>query len=278
MLPALYEVARRIFDTHDKTAAIQHYRTTLEPYIYMHMAQTYGAMLEKHWATYLPPTKSDYACVIIERRCHPHFRFILQSVAWAAPYMSVYLFCSNENKAFLQALLGDKVGHYTLVETFAGADVPRAQAIQDYNHLLTDVVFYQAIQAQYMMTVQMDNIFRRQLPVSVFVGDYWGNPWFWEKDAAGGGGASIRRVAYMVALCRKHRPDPSVPLDCNEDSWCSIRTTEFPPLAFRTEFSMESVPADDPYLLHQFWTFANPYIELGRDFFLQYWGFLLTMR
>jgi len=39
-----------------------------------------------------------------------------------------------------------------------------------YNNLLTDYVFYQAIHAKYMMTVQMDNIFRKQLPQTIFVG------------------------------------------------------------------------------------------------------------
>jgi len=243
----------------------------------MYLLQTYGQMLDAHWANYYPPKQSDYAFVIVERRVHPNFRFILQNIAWAAPYMSVYIFCSDENKAFIHALLGDKRDHYTIIETFVG-DVPRTQAIQDYNNLLTDYVFYQAIHAKYMMTVQMDNIFRKQLPQTIFVGDYWGNPWFWKKDAAGGGGASIRRVAYMIELCKTHRPNPGEPVNSNEDSWISEKTVNFPDIDFRTEFSMESAPAQDPYVLHQFWTFSNPYIELGKDIFLRYWAQILTIR
>ena len=276
MIPVMYEVASSIYHNYSKKEALHTYRTQLEPYVYMYLIQNHGKMLEDHWANYYPPKQSDYAFVIVERRQHPNFRFILQNIAWAAPYMSVYIFCSDVNKSFIRALLGDKINHFNVIETFTG-NPARDEAIKDYNNLLTDYVFYEAIDAKYIITVQMDNIFRRKIPDSIFVGDYWGNPWFWEKTHAGGGGASIRRVSYMIDLCKKHRPTPSIPVGENEDSWISEKTVNYPDIDTRTEFSMESVPAKDPYILHQFWTFTNPYIELGPQIFIRYWTHLLTI-
>lgn len=278
----MYEIASRTyykyntFNPSEEPLALHEYRTQLEPYVYMHLIEKYGTMLQAHWEHYIPPTKSNYAAVIVERRIHPNFRFILQNIAWAAPYMSVYIFCSDVNKAFIHAILGDKKDNFRIIEAFIG-NPSRTEAIKDYNNLLTMSTFYETIDANYMLTVQMDNIIRKKLPLSIFTGDYWGNPWFWDKLQAGGGGATIRRVSYMIDLCKKYRPDISIQNESNEDSWISDKTITFPSIETRTEFSMESVPADDPYILHQFWTFANPYIDLGKDIFINYWSHLLTI-
>ena len=279
MISAIYEVAYTIYHKYNKVDALEEYRSKLEPYIYMYLLENYGPMLQEHWKTYQPPLKSKNVFVIIERRAHPNFRFILQNIAWAAPDMAVYIFCSDENKPFLEAILSDKIAYYTIVEVFKG-NPSCEEGKRDYNNLLTNYSFYESIASQgakYMMTVQMDNIFRKKLPQSMFVGDYWGNPWFWEKEAAGGGGATMRRLEYMIKLCKEHRPNLEIPINGAEDSWISEKTVTYPSLEFRESFLMESVPAINPYVLHQFWTFANPYIELKKEAFIKYWTHLLTI-
>jgi hypothetical protein len=78
-----------------------------------------------------------------------------------------------------------------------------------YNNILTDYRFYEAIPATYLLTVQMDNYFRKKIPDEMFVGDYWGNPLAWVPYKAGGG-ATVRKVSAMIALCKEHRPNLSL--------------------------------------------------------------------
>jgi hypothetical protein len=276
MLAAAYEVAKIESKKHEPGKRLDVYRNVLEPYFYSHLIENYGTMLQDHWKSYRPPRESEHAFVIVERRAHPNFRFILQNMAWAAPHMSVYLFCSDENRAFIEAILGDKADSFHIVEVFTG-DVSREEGKNGYNHIMTDYHFYEFISSTYILTIQMDNIIRRKIPASMFVGDYWGNPWAWRTAAAGGGGATVRRVAAMIELCKKHRPDPAINIPPLEDAWVAERTLSFPDFVFRREHLMESIPAENPIVLHQFWTFADAYISMPRDNVVSYWAHLLTL-
>jgi len=276
MLAAAYEVAKIEQSKHTANKRLDVYRNVLEPYFYMYLIEKYGTMLQTFWETYRPPLFSENAYVIVERRAHPNFRFVLQNMAWAAPHMSVYIFCSDENRAFIEAILGDKAVSFHIMEVFHG-DVSREEGKNGYNHIMTDYHFYESIVAKYILTIQMDNIIRRKIPDSMFVGDYWGNPWAWRCDAAGGGGATVRRVKAMIELCRTHRPDPSMGVPPLEDAWVAERSTVFPPFEFRRAHLMESVPTDDPVILHQFWTFMDAYLQRPRDDVVQFLTHLLTI-
>lgn len=273
----MYEVARSHIIREPGDKGLDALRIDLESYIYLYLAEHYGTMLQTHWETYLPPWESEHAFVLVERRAHPHFRFILQNIAWACPTMAVYIFCSDENRAFIETLLGDKVGHFHIIQAFQGP-ASREEGKQAYNNVLTDYRFYQCIQATYIMTVQMDTIFRKKLDTALFTGDYWGNPWRWQSAHAGGGGATIRRVVFMIELCQTHRPDPTLDLiEGVEDFWISSRTATYPDLAVRMQL-MESIPAYDPYVLHQFWTFVGVYIDRPKEVVVDYWKHLLTIQ
>ena len=277
MLAAAYEVAKIERTKHaDLTQRLDVYRNTLEPYFYSHLVENYGTMLQEFWESYSPPLESEHAYVIVERRAHPNFRFVLQNMAWAAPHMAVYIFCSDENLAFIKAILGDKVESFHLIDIFCG-DVSREEGKTGYNKTMTSYHTYQLIAAKYILTIQMDNIIRRKIPASMFVGDYWGNPWAWRSDAAGGGGATVRRVEAMIEMCITHRPDPLVGIPSLEDAWVAERTRVFPPFEFRRAHLMESVPAENPVILHQFWTFADAYLQRTREEAVAYWTQLLTL-
>ena len=276
MLAAAYEVAKIERKKHEPNARLDVYRNILEPYFYYHLVENYGTMLQEHWTSYRPPRESENAFVIVERRAHPNFRFVLQNMAWAAPHMAVYLFCSDENRAFIESILGDKADCFHIIEVFTG-DVSREEGKSGYNHIMTDYHFYESISAKYILTIQMDNIIRRKIPDSMFVGDYWGNPWAWRSAAAGGGGATVRCVDAMIKLCRRHRPDPSIHIPELEDSWIAERTVSFPSFEFRREHLMESVPTENPVILHQFWTFTDAYLIMPRNDVVSYWTQLLTL-
>jgi hypothetical protein len=234
------------------------FRIELEPYIYHYLIEQYGLRLNAVWESYVPPLKSDKAYVLVERRAHPNYPFLLKMMAWAAPHLSVYLVCSDENFEFIKAILGDKIEHFNIIVAYSG-EVDRDQGRAEYNQLLTDASFYEQIDAEYMVTMQMDVFLRRKLTDDLFCGDYWGAPWGWRQENAGGGGATIRRVQKMIEICKAERDDPLAPCKEGEDSWIADRIQDFPSLDFRSAHIMESMPAEDPVIVHQFWTFLDNY-------------------
>jgi len=263
---------------HEQLDAI---RQKLEPYIYHHLIETYSPILNAFWANYNPPKQAPYAYVIVERRPHPNFAFILKNMAIAAPHMSVYIFCSDENIEFIKILLGNKIANYNIIKAFSGT-ASRTQGKIDYNNLLTDANTYSQINAEYILTMQMDCIIRRKIPSTIFRGTYWGSPWGWKSHMPGGGGSTVRNVKQMIELCKKYRPDPKILLTETEDAWIAEKLAfepamSFPDLEFRRAHIMESMPADNPIVLHQFWTFVHQYQQVQADVFLKYWTHLLTL-
>jgi len=234
------------------------FRTELEPYIYHYLIEQYGLRLNAVWENYIPPLKTDKAYVLVERRAHPNYPFLLKMMAWAAPHLSVYLVCSDENFEFIKEILGDKIEHFHIIVAYSG-EVDRDQGRAEYNQLLTDASFYEQIDAEYMVTMQMDVFLRRKLTDDLFCGDYWGAPWGWRQESAGGGGATIRCVQKMIEICKAERDDPLAPCKEGEDSWIADRVQDFPSLDFRCAHIMESMPTEDPVIVHQFWTFLDNY-------------------
>jgi hypothetical protein len=255
------------------------FRMELEPYIYHYLIEQYGLRLNAVWENYVPPLKSDRAYVLVERRCHPNYPFLLKMMAWAAPHLSVYLVCSDANLEFIKQILGDKLEHFHILVTFSG-EVDREQGRTEYNQLLTNATFFEEIDAEYMVTVQMDVILRKKLPDSLFCGDYWGAPWGWCSHRPGCGGSTVRRVKKMIEVCRQYSPDLQVVCKEGEDCWMSDRIEEigtFPPLAFRRAHIMESMPTDDPVIVHQFWTYLDSYHIHDRERFREILKQILTM-
>ena len=253
-------------------------RYILEPYIYNYLLVNYGPALDRFWQTYKPPKKADNAFCIVERRPHPNFWYILRNIAWAAPQMSVYIFCSNENEDFIRTLLGDKAECYTIIPFFKG-NPSREQGVQDYNNFYTDYRNYEMIDAKYIMTVQMDIFIRRKLDMDMFMTDYYGNPWAWNQEDPGGGGATVRRVAKMIEICRRWRPDPSVPCAIAEDGWINEKIKEcgtWPDKIIRSTTFMETLLHNNPYVVHQTWSFTDVLLKDGKDVFLGLWRTLLT--
>ena len=247
----------------------------MEPYIYHYLIEQNITKLNDFWKNWLPPLQNKFAYVIVERRPHPNFEFILKNIAWAGPGMAVYIFCSDVNIGFIKAILGTKVARYNIRAVFTGLGTRESGKI-DYNKFLTNAETYRMIDAEYIMTVQMDTIFRRALPDEIFTGDYWGNPWAWKPDFAGGGGATIRKISAMISLCERFTHNIAEA----EDSWLSDRINEIggnvPPLSLRANMIMESIPTNNPYVLHQFWTFLEQYMG-SRESFIGYWKHLLTL-
>ena len=255
------------------------FRLSLEPHIYHHLIERYGQQLDDHWLTYTPPKKAKQAFVIVERRPHPNFWFILRNIAWANPHMSVYIFCSDENIAFVNSLLQEKKPNFNVIEAFKG-NASRERGKKEVDNLLSNYKTYESIDAEYIMTVEMDTFYRKQVPQTIFQGTYWGNPWAWTAKTPGGGGVTIRNIQALIKHCKKLNPDISKDLITAQDAWlsdtCYAEKEPFPELEFRATHIMENIPAPDPIAVHQFWTYLDSFDICERTTFLNNLNRILT--
>ncbi len=277
-IDTIYEVAHQLYHTAptEEAERLDLFRLTLEPYIYHYLIEKYMAKLNAIWETYLPPYESENAFVIVERRPHPNFDFILKNMAWACPTMSVYLFCSDANEAFIRSILQEKAPHYHILPVFKGIGT-RQHGKTEYNHFFTSADSYRMIRAKYIMTIQMDVLIRRKLKPFLFSADYYGNPWGWKKNVPGGGGVTIRRVEKMIELCERYGSSG----DDNEDNWISHRIVEMGGAVPKWDMAgcilMESIRTDHPFTLHQFWTYLHQYMQMDRSKCISYWSHLLSL-
>lgn len=238
-------------------------RYGLEPYVYAHLEVTYGQKLTEFWKSWTPPLRAPKAFVLVERRTHPNFWFVLRNMAWAGPNMAVYIFCSDENVNFIKTCLGDKLQYVNLHVIFKG-NPPTDEAILEYSDFYTNFTVYQFLASQgieWILTVQMDVFFRKKLTNELFFTDFLGAVWTWIPDGGGCGGASVRKVQKMLEICLRFRPELAIACPFPEDGWFDLKLKEsghvFPPLEARVNLIMESCPAPDPYIIHQFWTFLT---------------------
>ena len=249
--------------THENAVALQaerndSYRTVLEPDIFSILEAKYGSKLKSIWDTYYPPKKSDHAFVVVERRAHPNFWWVLRNMAWAGPNMAVYLFCSDQNEGFIRTLLGDKADYFNICVVFKG-NPSRERGKKEVDNLLSDWRTYASIDAKYILTMEMDCFLRKKVPRELFDGDYWGCTWGWQPEQPGGGGLTVRKISSMIELCRKYRPNLEEDLGCSQDCWLALRTMEeeldYPRLEFRILYLMENILQGSPVGVHQFWTY-----------------------
>jgi hypothetical protein len=236
------------------------FRLSLEAHIYHYLIERYGQQLDEHWQNYLPPKKADHAFVIVERRPHHNFWFVLRNIAWANPYMSVYIFCSDENIDFVNSLLGDKKDNFNVIQAFSG-NASRERGKKEVDNLLSNHKTYDSIDAEYIMTVEMDTFYRKKVLPTIFQGTYWGNPWGWKADTPGGGGCTIRNIKAVSRVCKQMNPDENKDLIIAQDAWLSDTCHDLkepcPDLPFRANHIMENIPVYDPVAIHQFWTFLD---------------------
>ena len=266
--------------------ALSNIRNKLEPFVFGALEQQYGHKLTTFWKTYTPPIKAKKAFMITEGRIHPNLWFILRNIAWAGPDMSVYIFCSDQNFPYIMELLGDKAKHFNVIVAFNG-DPPKEQAMQEYNNFMTSYTTYQLIDAEYVMTIQMDVYVRKRLEDHLFRYHYMACRWAWKSDEPGGA-VSVRNISKMIELCQKARPDLTVNCPIPEDEFINrlimANNCQQAPVMENIENLLESIHVfntqqgsrliTDPYFVHQAWTFSWTFT---REQFTQFWQRLLII-
>jgi len=258
---------------------LKFFRNEIEPYVFNYLNHTYGRKLDEFWRTHQFSKEYKYAFVIIERRVHPNWWFVLRNILWAAPHFSLYIFCSDINYDFITTLLGDKAENVHIHKWFKGI-ADREKGSIESNSTLKLSGFYKLINAEYIITVQLDSYFLQKIPDWIFTSAYYGAPWNWYIDMAGNGGMSIRNIKNMIEICDKNKQ--SVENNDAEDWYFSQAIIKYnydlPSLEFRINVFQENFPTDTiPIGIHQFWTFIDNYKISDREYFTKQITKLITV-
>jgi hypothetical protein len=276
---------------------LRNLRIALEPMVFNQLNETYGKKLNDFWETYTPPLRSSKTFVVIERRCHPNMWFVLRNILWSGSSlgMSIVIYCSDENEGYIRGLLADKVDSFHIIPFFKGEGDAK-NGIIDYNDLLTRYTTYEQILdltgASYMITVQMDNYFRRKMINELFIHEYYGAPWAWDHTAPGGSGVTFRRIQLMIDICKKYRPALQILIEeTGEDCWWNnvlrLEKAHIPLFSFRWRIINESshlcIIEDEkqlsfynPFIIHQSWTYID--MNWTFDLYINYWRALLEIK
>ena len=94
-------------------------------------------------------------------------------------------------------------------------------------------------------------------------------------------GGLIPIILKLYDLCKKYRSNCEENVGVAEDVWFCERMIDtgafIPSYEFRRNHIMENVPAVNPYVVHQFWTYVDFFREkLDSDIFKTYWDHILT--
>lgn len=261
---------------------LKFFRNEIEPYVFNYLNHTYGHKLDEFWKTHQFSKEYKYAFVIIERRVHTNWWFVLRNILWAAPHFSLYIFCSDMNYDFIRTLLGNKAENVHIYKWFKGI-TNREQGAIESNTTLKLSGFYKLINAEYIITVQLDSYFLQKIPDWIFTSAYYGAPWMWYIDMAGNGGMSIRNIKNMIEICELSEKDKKY-IENNEaeDSCFSQAIIKYnydlPSIEFRINVFQENFPTDTiPIGIHQFWTFINNYKISDKEYFTKQINKLTTI-
>jgi hypothetical protein len=248
---------------------LHYFRIQIEPYVFGYLNHTYGYKLDEFWKTHQFPKKSKYAFVIVERRPHTNWWFVLRNIAWAAPHFSLYIFCSDLNYDFIKSILGDKFDNVHVTIWFKGP-VDRLTGWTEYSTTFKMPEFYNLIDAEYFINVQMDSYFLQKIPDWIFTGIYYGIPWGWRKDYAGCGGLAVRNTKKMYELCKKEIKNTlnNVAEDVYFCEALIKHGLEYPDFEFRKRVFQENFPTEEiPIGIHQFWTYLLNYNITNKELF-----------
>lgn len=228
-------------------------RMALEPLIFGALTKKYGSFLQKFWNNHTVPVNNK-RIVIVERRNHPNFTFVLHNSAYYGADWGITVICSDENMEYCKQIIGDKPT-VAVIPMFKGIGTPE-EGKKEYNELLQNETFYSLFGEEYLCIVEMDCYFRRKIPDWVFQFDLVGCPYFWNKEMAGGG-LSFRNRKAMIEICRSF-PEKMEAQDVYLWKGAQKLGMKLPSYEEASRQLTESVFSLNPFGVHQWWTFFFP--------------------
>jgi hypothetical protein len=215
--------------------------------------EKYLLFFQKEYKKILINPQSKYACVIVEPRLHPNLEFVIKNVLFFLPNFSLYIFHSNENKKFVEEIIGHNLSNVHF-HNFTSGNI----TIEEYNELLTSPYFYETIHAEDILIFQTDSYIRKS-GIECFLEYNFamiGAPWHWydaAKPQGGNGGFCFRKKDLMLNII-KHAPFDKT---CNEDYYFHKGCLELgyllPTKEISQFFSMETIYCENSYAIHKAW-------------------------
>jgi hypothetical protein len=157
------------------------------------------------------PKKSLLECVILEPRIDRNLGNVLRNFTSIIPYASFTIFHSNENKKYLENIIGKN-------HNFNLRLLPDNFNKHVYSKVLASQEFWAQLHGEKILIFQTDTGIRRNDILNFWNFSYIGSPWDWivEGDSnlkIGNGGLSLRDKKTMIDICSKHKIENNLPED-----------------------------------------------------------------
>lgn len=229
----------------------------------MHRIEKYLPEFQMHYKNRPEiPKVSRYTCAIVEPRKHPHLELAIKNVLYYIPQTwSIYVFHSQENQEFVRQILLDKIDQINLICISKGNLFGH-----DYSTLLTSELFWNWIDAEFVLIFQTDT-YLRKYGIEKWIKkdyDYIGAPWqecSWMNACskqAGNGGLSLRKKSKMLEIIQNNVYSTHM----TEDFWFHQQLLANPSSLSKLadnkeaeEFSVESIYHPDPLGVHKYWAY-----------------------
>ena len=157
------------------------------------------------------PKQSLLECVILEPRIDRNLGNVLRNFTSIIPYASFTVFHSNENKKYLENIIGKN-------HNFNLKSLPEHFDKNMYSKVLASEEFWNQLHGEKILIFQTDTGIRRNDILNFWNFSYIGSPWDWivEGDSnlkIGNGGLSLRDRKTMIDICSKHKIENNFPED-----------------------------------------------------------------
>ncbi len=254
-------------------------RINEEAPIFAHLQSKYGEAYTKWWndpsTTF--PTQSSNTVLLVERRPHPNFLFVIQNALYFCKDFSLIVVCSDESEEFVRKQLGRHAETTDIRPLFKGIGT-RDQGRDEYNALFMNAAFWKSIPAEYVLSIQTDAYLLTPLDESMWTYEYIACAWGWRQDLVGGGGLTWRNVKCCIDICEKCLvpipdentneitltkrtvrllpPDSANGEDCFFAEGCKALGKAIPIFPERYMYFVESMFYEEPIGVHQWWSYV----------------------
>lgn len=236
--------------------------------------EEYLPLFQNHWSRIQIPYESQYACAIVEPRCHPHLELVIKNVlyfvseSFTSNNWALYVFHSAENEEFVKSIVGqDKLKDVHLICTCQSN-----LSLRDYNLLMVSETFWSQFSADFVLLFQTDSYLRKH-GIMEFVQDQVamvGAPWSPEfthssvsgsDTQAGNGGLSLRNKSKILEALKFSKSHYPFMENWNEDMFYHVilqhMGQKLAHVDRAKQFSVEAVYYHDPLGVHKFWNYIK---------------------
>lgn len=259
----------RIFDEFIDTNQEQLHtkRTQLEPLIFDILKIKYYNIFDEFWRSHSVQKNNNKSIIIVERRIHENFAFILRNVFYYARDWAITIVCSDINLNYIKTICTHNREHINIIPYFEG-NPNRDTARSEYNNLLMKSEFYKMLKYEHLFFVEMDSYLRKPIDKTILEYDYLAAPYAWDEISSGGG-MSYRKRNVMIDICENYKSETPMQ-DCYALEGIKALGYNMPDFIKGIFYISESCHVDDPMGLHQWWTFFNNNRIESVDFFHAY--------